>query len=257
VNESPARFYNTVDPQRWGRPEMPEALEVTRGWTARAGIGSGERAVELGCGQGALAGVSERYVGIDLSLAALTASKARRRICGDIERLPLAGDSAGFIFSWAALEHVPNPERVLAEVARVLRPGGVAVLAPAWHCRPWAAEGLEFRPYRELTLAQCIRKALIPLRNALWWRALFEMPRRLVREVRAGSGRPIAFHYRRLSPNLETYLGTDSDAFTSMDPHAAIMWFATRGWAILSHPTFRIRIAARSEPVVVRKPLVA
>ena len=60
--------------------------------------------------------------------------------------------------------------------------------------------------------------------------------------------------YERLTPNLEEYVGTDCDAFTSMDPQAAALYFATRGWDVLSHPTFRDRMLARHSPVVVRKP---
>ena len=96
------------------------------------------------------------------------------------------------------------------------------------------------------------RKALIPFRNALIWRALFEMPQRVWRELRALIRVP-SFEYKRLRPNLTEYLGTDSDAFTSMDPHAAALYFAKRGWDVVSHPTLHARMLARHEPVVVRK----
>jgi SAM-dependent methyltransferase len=233
---------------------MPQAFEVTSGWLVRSGLGPEANILELGCGRGALAAIAPRYIGLDLALPALAEAAGMRRVCGDMEQLPVASGSIAFLFSWAAIEHVPNPERVLAEVLRVLQPGGTAVLAPAWHCRTWAAEGLQFRPYSVLTFRQKLRKALIPFRNLVLWRALFELPRRLLRELQARRGRPLDFDYDRLEPNLDEYLGTDSDAFTSMDPHAAVMFFATRGWEVLSHPTARARLTARSEPVVVRRP---
>jgi SAM-dependent methyltransferase len=248
-------FYNRIDPVRWGREELPEAREMAGRWLASAGLPENATVLELGCGRGAAAGVGRRYVGMDLSLPALTEVPARfGRFCGDMEALPLAPASIGFVFSFAALEHVPHPERVLAEIERILQPGGVALLAPAWHCRPWAAEGLEFRGYAELTATQRLRKRLIPLRNALVWRAAFEAPRRLLREVQALRGRPLPFRYHRLTPNLDQYVGTDCDAFTSMDPHAAILYFATRGWEVLSHSDRRARLVSRAEAVVVRKP---
>ena len=242
-------FYDSADPVRWGRDEMPEQERVTREWAARANVTG--PSLELGCGRGKLAGAAPKHVGLDLAFAPLPAIR-RRAVQGDMEQLPFRDGSIDFIFSWAAIEHVPHPERVLAEVERVLRAGGVALLAPAWHCRPWAAEGLEFRPYAELRAGQKVRKALIPFRNALLWRALFELPARVWRELRALLRVP-AFEYARLQPNLTEYLGTDSDAFTSMDPHAAALYFAKRGWTVISHPTFRARMLARHEPVVVRK----
>jgi SAM-dependent methyltransferase len=248
-------FYNAVDPVRWGREELPAARQIAERWLAAANVDPDAPVLELGCGRGAVAGVGRRYLGLDLSLPALSEiPPASGRVCADMESLPVASSSIGFVFSFAALEHVPHPERVLAEIERVLRPGGAALLAPAWHCRPWAAEGLEFRGYAELTASQRLRKRLIPFRNALLWRALFEAPRRAMRELRLLRRRPLPFDYHRLTPNLDEYVGTDCDAFTSMDPHAAILYFASRGWEILSHAGRRERLLSRAEEVVVRKP---
>jgi SAM-dependent methyltransferase len=247
-------FYNRIDPVRWGREELPDARALVQQWRERAGLASDAIVLELGCGRGAVAGAGGRYRGMDLSLPALTeVPPPHPRFCGDMEILGIRASAIDYLFSFAALEHVPHPERVLAEIERVLRPGGVALLAPAWHCRPWAAEGLEFRGFNELTATQRLRKRLIPLRNSIVWRGAFEAPRRLVRELRLRRGAPLPFDYHRLQPNLEEYVGTDCDAFTSMDPHAAIVYFASRGWEILSHPGRR-RLVARAEAVVVRKP---
>ena len=246
------RFFDSNDPARWGRDEMPQQEQVTLGWRERT-LATGP-VLELGCGRGVLASILTGHVGLDLAYVPLRSIP--RGVNGDMERLPFRDRTIGFLFSWAAIEHVPNPEKVLAEVERVLRPGGVAVLAPAWHCRPWAAEGLEFRPASQLDRMQRIRKRLIPLRNALAWRAIFELPRRMLREVLALTRTP-SFVYDRLEPNLSEYVGTDCDAFTSMDPQAMALYFAGRGWEVPSHPDFRSRMLARHEPVVVRKPVAS
>jgi len=242
-------FFDSLDATRWGRSEMPAQESATRDWIARTGISG--IAVELGCGAGALRRIMPRYVGIDLAMVALRVQEGRG-VQSYMEQLPLRDGSIDLVWSWAAIEHVPEPEPVLHEIARVLRPGGVAILAPAWHCRTWAAEGLEFLPAHELTPLQRLRKRLVPLRSSPLWQGLFELPRRVSRELRARRG-PFPFEFQRLQPNLERYVGTDSDAFTSMDPQAMILFFASRGWEILSHPTLRARMLARSEPVVVRK----
>jgi SAM-dependent methyltransferase len=250
MTKRPRDFFDSLDAARWGRAEMPQQERITREWIERTGAAG--IAVELGCGAGALRHVMPRYVGIDLSMVALRIQNGRGAQA-DMEQLPFRDDSIDLIWSWAAIEHVPHPEVVLDEVVRVLRPGGVAILAPAWHCRTWAAEGLEFRPMHELTRSQRIRKRLVPLRSSPLWQGLFEMPKRVSRELRARRG-PLPFEFSRLTPNLDQYLGTDSDAFTSMDPQAMVLFFATRGFEIVSHPTLRARMLARSEPVVVRKP---
>ena len=45
----------------------------------------------------------------------------------DMRALPFPAGSFASVVSVQSIEHVPDPERVLAEVARVLEPGGVAV----------------------------------------------------------------------------------------------------------------------------------
>jgi SAM-dependent methyltransferase len=250
MSRSAREFFDSHDPARWGRNEMPEQRQVTLGWIERTGVIG--PSLELGCGHGMLAGIAPRYVGIDLAFVPLLSMRTPV-VQTDMQTLPFADDAFDFVFSWAAIEHVPQPELVLREVERILKPGGVALLAPAWHCRPWAAEGLEFRPYAALRPGQRVRKALIPFRTSVAWRALFALPRRVFRELRALVTRP-EFEYHRLEPNLDEYVGTDCDAFTSMDPHEAILYFATRGWEVLSHPGLRRRMSSRHEPVVVRKP---
>lgn len=46
------------------------------------------------------------------------------RICADTYHLPFANDSFAFIFTFQTLHHFPNPKPVMAEVYRVLAPGG-------------------------------------------------------------------------------------------------------------------------------------
>jgi ubiquinone/menaquinone biosynthesis C-methylase UbiE len=248
-------FYNTEDPRRWGRTEMPQQLAVTQHWLHEVGLEDAQCVVlELGCGSGPLSYIHKNHIGLEFSFTALrNFVNGGKRVNGDMQALPLQDNSVDFIFSWAALEHVPYPERVLAEVERVLKVGGVALLAPAWHVRPWAAKGLPIQPYRALHWGDRIRKASIPLRDSLVWRALFAIPVRLCREICGLWSRELAFGYRRLAPNLQEFIYTDCDAFTSMDPHTAIMYFKSRAWRVLSHKTFLSRMLARHEPVVVCK----
>jgi SAM-dependent methyltransferase len=46
----------------------------------------------------------------------------------DLQALPFADGTYDFIFASHVLEHVPDDERAIREIRRVLRPGGIAVL---------------------------------------------------------------------------------------------------------------------------------
>jgi ArsR family transcriptional regulator len=94
---------------------------------------------DLGCGSGktaaALAPYVRRVIGVDQSAAMLKA--ARRRTAdlsnvelkrGSLESLPLKDDSVDGVLLLLALTYVAEPLPVLQEAARVLRPGGSAVV---------------------------------------------------------------------------------------------------------------------------------
>ena len=94
---------------------------------------------DLGCGTGqvcaALAPFVARVIAVDASGAMLQAAKTRlqrfdnielRR--GDLEALPIDDARLDAATLMLVLHHVPEPERALAEVARVLKPGGRLVI---------------------------------------------------------------------------------------------------------------------------------
>ena len=94
---------------------------------------------DLGCGTGqvstALAPFVERVIAVDSSAAMLQAAKKRlqgfenvdlRR--GELEALPVDDAKLDAATLMLVLHHVPEPQRALAEVARVLKPRGQAVV---------------------------------------------------------------------------------------------------------------------------------
>jgi SAM-dependent methyltransferase len=94
-------------------------------------------ALDAACGTGRfaefLAGRGHRVIGVDSSPDML--AYARRRVpaaefhLGELDGLPLADDSVDVIVCALALDHVARLEPVLAEFARVLRPGGDLVIS--------------------------------------------------------------------------------------------------------------------------------
>jgi demethylmenaquinone methyltransferase/2-methoxy-6-polyprenyl-1,4-benzoquinol methylase len=121
---------------RWARYydlAMPGASTAS----LSAGLDAAERPVERlldlagGTGRAAVAlDVPDRIV-LDAAGGMLARARDRGLAClqGDARRLPLGTDSVDAVTIVDALHHVPDWEAVFAEVARVLAPGGVFVVA--------------------------------------------------------------------------------------------------------------------------------
>lgn len=89
---------------------------------ARAGTG---RVLDLACGDGALLGrLPPTAVGIDISSEELAAARPRRTVQGRAQQLPFADASFDTVACHLAFMLFDDIERVVAELGRVLVPGG-------------------------------------------------------------------------------------------------------------------------------------
>lgn len=117
---------------------------------ALAALEAGERVLDVGCGDGQFtAPAADRAgiaVGLDRSTAMLDA--ARRRFAGradldwvrgNAEHLPFADASFEVVLAITVLSCAHDPQAVVDEAARVLRPGGRVVLGELGRHSPWAA----------------------------------------------------------------------------------------------------------------------
>jgi ubiquinone/menaquinone biosynthesis C-methylase UbiE len=123
------------------------AMAFGRGRSVRlvadlAGVGAGDRVVDVGCGPGRfLREAAERgaeAVGVDPSSQmrrlALRRTPARLRgavrvVDGTAERLPLQDGAATAAWAVASFHHWADPAAGLAELHRVLEPGGRLLIA--------------------------------------------------------------------------------------------------------------------------------
>ena len=121
---------------RWSRRLAPAFIEF-------AGIGGGEKVLDVGCGTGSLtfelaAHPELREIrGIDFSPIFIEAAQERSndpRVVveqADATDLPYPDHSFDRALAMLVLHFVPNTERAIAEMRRVVRPGGV-VAATVW-----------------------------------------------------------------------------------------------------------------------------
>lgn len=124
---------------------------------ARAALAPGERVLDVGCGTGLVTFAAARAVdangavlGVDLSGAMVDAAQQRAAADGapntrfarmDAAQLDLPDAGFDVVLCALGLMYVPEPERALREMRRVLRPGGRLVVA-VWGERArcgWAA----------------------------------------------------------------------------------------------------------------------
>jgi ubiquinone/menaquinone biosynthesis C-methylase UbiE len=99
-----------------------------------------ERLLDVGCGTGDYAALAERhgsqYHGLDFSPAMVAAARKRNGalpcagnfIVGSGEGLPYASASFDAAIAIGFIEYFRDPHLPLAEIRRVLRPGGIAVI---------------------------------------------------------------------------------------------------------------------------------
>ena len=101
---------------------------------ARLPAGGGARVLVVGIGTGLDAPhlpPGNAYVGIDLTTAMLARVPRRAGLAlvrGDAMRLPFADEAFDFVVLHLIVAVVPHPDRCLADVERVLKPGGRALV---------------------------------------------------------------------------------------------------------------------------------
>lgn len=113
------------------------------------------RLLDAGCGSCAksvlLAKRGFRVSGMDFSHEALSLAPNTIRHYGvegridlrqgDLMNVPFADNEFDYAMCWGVLMHVPNVERAMAELARVVKPGGTLLISEA-NMHSWQATGI-------------------------------------------------------------------------------------------------------------------
>jgi ubiquinone/menaquinone biosynthesis C-methylase UbiE len=127
-------------PNEAGRDTRQATIEIP--FMVRAlGLPTGGRVLEVGCGRGvALPGLARllrpsRLVGLDIEPAFLAEAGQRLEVAGivaelvpgDVRRMPFPRASFDLVVDFGTCYHIARPGAALAEIARVLAPGGLFI----------------------------------------------------------------------------------------------------------------------------------
>lgn len=156
----------------------------TRGSSEEFAVGLANRAIaqlpgdvrgrfvlDLGCGPGSYSAALERHgacvVSTDFDISELRryGSTARRAAVADGRQMPFADATFDAIVCSNVLEHTPQPFEVLAEIERLLVPGGWAYVSWTNWLSPWGGHAVAPLHY------------LGPARSVRVWRRLFGEPK--------------------------------------------------------------------------------
>lgn len=194
-------WYETVEAHRYRvEPFIHSIAQFTRY--------HGKTLLEVGVGAGTdhlqWARAGAICHGVDLTAAAIETTKRRFELYGmrtelkhiDAEKLPYPDAAFDVVYSWGVIHHSEQPQAILAEIHRVLKPGGRFI-------------GMMYGRYSVATLKLWIRHALLKLRP---WRSFADVVWHHVESVgtkaytrRELSGLLSAFRDVELIPTITPY----------------------------------------------------
>jgi ubiquinone/menaquinone biosynthesis C-methylase UbiE len=121
----------------------------------------------VGSGRGYLQDLVEDDTGLDLS-PSVARRYHKKFVAGSATALPFPDNTFDAIWTVWGLEHIPEPEKTMREMRRVLKPGGKLFLMAAWNCKPWLADGFTVRPYSDFNWKGKLVKASLLLRDTAY-----------------------------------------------------------------------------------------
>lgn len=146
----------------------------------------GKTVLDLGCGDGALTrlickkktkviGVDNQELGLKFAKEILDKEKLKAElILADVCDLPLADNSADFVVASEVIEHIREPEKLVKEIYRVLKPCGKAIITTPYRLTEKPMDQYHYREFypgemREMFLSYFNDIEIIETHPALWF----------------------------------------------------------------------------------------
>jgi SAM-dependent methyltransferase len=160
VEKYTLEWFDRVEAHRYAaEPFVHSTAQFTRHY--------GKRVLEVGVGAGTdhlqFARAGADLYGVDLTDLAIETTASRLALYGlssnlqrlDAESLPFEDGFFDVVFSWGVIHHSARPERIVAEVHRVLQPGGlfIGMMYGRWSVfayRTWLRHGFPARSVSEV-----------------------------------------------------------------------------------------------------------
>ena len=173
---------------------------------------------------------------------------------GDAKELPFKDNSIDCIFTHTFLEHPLEPEKVLSEISRVLKVGGIVIHNDAWFCRWWHKYGLiGLKKYQKMTA----KEKMIHIGAKISELKVLRIPpiilNRLYKEFFQSKRAPIDLIYKKLQPNYQLHLGCDEDAASSIDPIDVVRFHESRNFTLVNQLLFTQRLFYPNKYIILKK----
>lgn len=158
--EDKSRFYDTIASDFdaiMNHYDLNRRLEVVFDQLLGGRDLSGSKVLDAGCGTGYFSqrsiAAGGDVVSVDIGVKLLREARKKgikKPVASDVTKLAFADNTFDVVLSSECIEHTPSPETAVAELIRVLRPGGTLVLTCPnrfWHWSCRLANALGIRPY--------------------------------------------------------------------------------------------------------------
>jgi SAM-dependent methyltransferase len=173
---------------------------------------------------------------------------------GDATALPFKDNSIDCIFTHTFLEHPLEPQKVLSEISRVLKIGGIVVHNDAWFCRWWQGYGfIGLKKYESMTKKEKMIHIVAKISEMKVLRIPPIILKRLFKDIFQSKKKPINLAYKKLQPNYELYLGCDEDAATSIDPIDVVRFYESRNFDLVNQLSFTQRLFYPNKYIILKK----